>query len=78
MIPENTQTIEDYIATITEDLTKFSVTKFDSEESKIVVVDFEFSGKRWVAIVSEEQGEITQTNIVGDKAIATLIAALTK
>lgn len=78
-MPNRVETFEEHIANITDDYPSQEVVYIESDESQIAIVDFECAGKRWVSLICEDvAGEVTQMNIVGDKAIAALAAVLNK
>ena len=78
-MPNRVETLEEHIANITDDYPSKEVVYIESDESQIAIVDFECAGKRWVSLICEDvTGEVTQMNIVGDKAIAALAAVLNK
>lgn len=72
-------TFGDHIEAITSEYPSQEVVYIESDESQIAIVDFECAGKRWVSLICEDSaGEVSQMNIVGNKAIAALASVLNK
>lgn len=68
---------QDHIDAITVDFPINAITTIESDDSTIAVIDFECANQRWISLICEDSSdEITQLNIVGDKAIAALAAML--